>query len=51
LINLSTDRIAYKTMGGGYGLDSHGSGYDPVRGSCKHSNVLFNPITGRKFLD
>jgi hypothetical protein len=34
-----------------YGLDSSGSGYGPVGGSCEHSNEPAVSIKGREFLD
>jgi hypothetical protein len=36
---------------GGNGLDSSGSGYRPVAGSCKHGNELSDSIKGTEFCD
>jgi len=33
------------------GLDSSGSGYGPVAGSCEHDNQPSGSIKGREFLD
>jgi hypothetical protein len=32
-------------------VDSSGSGYGPVAGSCEHGNELLGPIKGNDFLD
>jgi len=36
---------------GGCGLDSSGSGWDPVAGSCGYSNELLGSIECGEFLD
>jgi hypothetical protein len=33
------------------GLDSSGSGWGPVTGSCEHSNELSGSLNGEEFLD
>jgi hypothetical protein len=36
---------------GGYGLNSSGSGQEPVVGYCEHSNKSTDPTKGGEFLD
>jgi hypothetical protein len=36
--------------GEGYGLNSSGSGYEPVAGSCEHSNEPLGSVKGGNFL-
>jgi hypothetical protein len=36
---------------GGSGLDSSGSEWGPVAGSCEHGNEPSGSIKGREFLD